>query len=213
MLLDHLAGSAAPAILERADGDARPALAAELFFADYEAWPAAEREAIDLVSGRVLDIGCGAGRHALHLERRGVEVVAIDVSPGAVEVARRRGARDVRLLAGEEIARTALGRFDAFLMMCGNFGLTGTPDGAVALLAALREVAEPDAIVVADCVDGPAVRLRLCYRSVVTPWFSWLNLPRRALISLVEETPWRVARIIDYDDEPSAYLAVLTTRG
>jgi len=51
------------------------------------------------VRGRVLDVGCGAGRVAIHLEPRGQAVLSIDVSPGAVRTAGERGARDVRLLA------------------------------------------------------------------------------------------------------------------
>ncbi len=56
-------------------------------------WAPAERRGLRFVRGRVLDVGCGAGRVGLELQERGHEVVGIDASPGAVEVARRRGVR------------------------------------------------------------------------------------------------------------------------
>jgi len=98
LLLDCLAGNAGRLILELDDGRASPALPADVFFAEHDAWPAQERHVFEFVHGRVLDVGCGAGRHSLEAERRGLSVVAIDISPGAVEVCRRRGVRDVHLL-------------------------------------------------------------------------------------------------------------------
>src|SRR4028119_1781838 len=40
-------------------------------------------------SARILDVGCGAGRHSLELARRGFVTVGIDISAGLVEVAQR----------------------------------------------------------------------------------------------------------------------------
>src|SRR5918911_645211 len=96
MLLD----GAGLEIIERGDGflDAvKP-----VYFAPVTRWPAVERRALRWVRGRVLDAGVGAGRVALELQRRGRSVVGIDISSGAVEAARARGVRDVRLLAFEE---------------------------------------------------------------------------------------------------------------
>jgi len=43
-----------------------------------------------LKAGRALDIGCGTGTHALWLAAQGLDVVAIDVSPRAIECARAK---------------------------------------------------------------------------------------------------------------------------
>src|SRR5687768_13432883 len=54
--------------------------------------------ALERCRGRVLDVGAGAGALSLVLQQRGFEVVAIDAVPEAVEILRRRGVRDARLL-------------------------------------------------------------------------------------------------------------------
>ena len=69
------------------------------------------------------------------------DVVGIDVSPGAVEVARGRGVRDVRLLAFEEVDES-LGHFDTIVMFGNNFGLFGSRSRAQRLLRRLRPLAD-----------------------------------------------------------------------
>ena len=54
------------------------------YFAPYGKWPLRQRRALRLARGRVLDVGAGAGRVALHLQQKGHEVVAIDSSPGEI---------------------------------------------------------------------------------------------------------------------------------
>ena len=102
----------------------------------YREWPTAERQAVGEVDGRVLDVGCGAGRVALHLQEQGHDVVAIDESPLAVEVARRRGVRDARVLALGDVDAT-LGTFDTILLARNNFGLEGSEAEAPAVLRRL----------------------------------------------------------------------------
>lgn len=66
---------------------------------------------------RVLDIGCGTGEDALHLARLGGQVLALDVSPGMVRVARGKGV-DARVLPIEGIHALAV----AFDLVLSNFG-------------------------------------------------------------------------------------------
>jgi SAM-dependent methyltransferase len=85
-----------------------------------------DRQAMAYVQGRVLDIGCGAGRHALYLQGQGFDALGIDNSPLAVEVCRRRGLLRAQVLPITQVSR-ALGSFDTILMMGNNFGLVGNP--------------------------------------------------------------------------------------
>src|SRR4029453_12954434 len=122
MLLDALGGKADNEIIERDDGfhDVVPSR----YFAQARRWPTVERRALRYIRGRVLDVGCGAGRVALELQTRGHEVVAIDPSSGAVDVSRRRGVLDVRMLRLEDVDKS-LGHFGTVVMYGNNFGLFG----------------------------------------------------------------------------------------
>ncbi|HEY0639602.1 MAG TPA: methyltransferase domain-containing protein, partial [Pseudonocardiaceae bacterium] len=62
---------------------------AAVYFDGPASWFPPDVPACGLAAGRVLDIGCGAGRHALALAAAGYEVVGLEPSAEAVEVARR----------------------------------------------------------------------------------------------------------------------------
>lgn len=214
---------AAHEIIERDDGFVDTAKLN--YFAAVRRWPAVERRALRYVRGRVLDVGVGAGRVALELQERGHEVVGIDVSPGAVEVARRRGVRHVRLLRFEDVDNS-LGRFGTVVMYSNNFGLFARPAKAKRLLRRLRGLADR---IVAASNDPYApedeahlryqernrqrgrmsgeLRLRVRYRDLVGPWFEYLIVSPEEMAELVEGTGWRIHRLVR--DEGSYYVAVL----
>lgn len=88
---------------------------------------------LDLQPGmRVLDVGCGPGRHSHELARRGIEAHGIDISQRFVDLARAsapEGASFERLDA-RQLAFAA--EFDAAISLCqGGFGLVGDSDPAV----------------------------------------------------------------------------------
>ena len=74
---------------------------------------------LDLQGQRVLDAGCGTGLLAQALAERGAQVVAVDLSPTLIELARQRqaqGSTNVQYLAGDMLD-DALGDFDYMVAM------------------------------------------------------------------------------------------------
>lgn len=79
---------------------------------------------------RVLDVGCGPGRHAHALGRRGVEVVGVDISERFVDLARAGAPPGVTFERADARALDCEGEFDAVLSLCqGAFGLSDGPPG------------------------------------------------------------------------------------
>lgn len=149
---DHYEGRTAFEAVERDDGFPSPTGGPAAYFGGYDEWPARVRAGIDRAHGRVLDVGCGAGRHALYLQEQGHDVVGIDVSPGAVEVCRDRGLEAVRERGIGDVEGLD-GRFDTVLALGNDFGLVGGRDVARRRLSGLAAVAREDATVVAGSRD------------------------------------------------------------
>jgi SAM-dependent methyltransferase len=90
-------------------------------------------EALGLREGqRVLDVGCGPGRHALALARRGIDVLGVDLSPDFVALATAAAEPDglsARFEVGDVRELAFGGAFDAVICLCqGGFGLLGGRD-------------------------------------------------------------------------------------
>jgi SAM-dependent methyltransferase len=153
MLLAALDGRDTIEIVERDDGfiDAS-SYGSKLYLAPFRRWPPVQRQAMRFVRGRVLDVGCGGGRVCLHVQERGQEVVGIDVSPGAVEVCRRRGVADVRLRSIEDVDES-LGVFDTIVMLGNNFGLFAGAAKAKRLLRRFHRLTTERGRIVAETRD------------------------------------------------------------
>jgi SAM-dependent methyltransferase len=229
LVLDHLEGRPAVEVIERDDGFIGTSSGPAGYFAPVRRWFPCERRALRLARGRVLDVGCGAGRVALELQRRGHEVVGIDVSPLALEVARRRGMKDARLLPFQRID-ASLGRIDTVVMFGNNFGLFGGPKRARTLLRRLLTLTSDRARILGASVDVYAtddhdhlayhelnrsrgrmageLRLRVRHGLYASPWFDYLIVSRDEMRALAESAGWRLARTIDEPERPF-YVGVL----
>jgi SAM-dependent methyltransferase len=226
VLVDLLAGGRVIEVVERDDGCVFTG-DASYYIAPFRKWWPQERRAMRFVRGRVLDVGSGAGRVGLYLQSRGIEVVGFDVSPGAVEVARRRGVADARVgtldtaLAGDE-------RFDTILLLGNNLGLLGGEKQGRRLLRRLVRLSTSKGRILAGSYDpydgaselarryhtrnrqrgrmGGVERLRVRYRQYATPWYDVLFASREEVTRLAAGTGWVVTRFID---EGPGYVAVL----
>jgi SAM-dependent methyltransferase len=215
-------------VIERDDGLINGA-PADHYLNEPKNWQPHDRRAMKLCRGQVLDIGTGAGRVAVELQRRGVAVTGLDTSPGAIDVARQRGLRDTVVATVDAYAAGAATRYDTFLLLGNNLGLIESRDRAPVLLDALARLANPGARIVAQGTDpygttdpvhvayhrrnrergriGGQLRLRLRYRLLATEWFDYLNCSPAELEELLDGTRWRL-KSIDDKDRPY-YLAVM----
>lgn len=216
ILLARLEGRGGQEIMEREDGLIYCGDPGD-YFAPFRRWPSAERRAMRFVRGRVLDVGCGAGRIALHLQERGHPVLAIDESPLAVRVTRKRGVRQGRVLPIAGVG-PELGRFDTILLMRNNFGLAGPKERSPRLLRDLLAIASDDGLIVTDSVHpdrlddpelrrGRDLRFRVRWRRYASPWFRYLMLTPQGMERLVAGTGWHVAHVLD--DGSPRYVAIL----
>jgi len=185
---------------------------ASVYFGDIDAWSPAELPAIEMVRGRVLDVGAGAGRATLHLQENGIDATALDVSAGAIEVCRRRGVKQVWLGAVEDLVGQSPAGFDTFLLLGNNLGLIGSPQAAPGWFDALRRLATPEARLIGTTIDPyltddldhleyhqqnrrrgrmpGQVTIRSRYRALATDWIDLLWVSIDELRAIVEPEGW-----------------------
>lgn len=126
-------------------------LSAGIFFREGEDLFPFERYALDLAVGRVLDLGAGAGPHATELQRRGLEVLAIETCAPLVQVMYERGVRhalrrDFRWWHGP--------KFDTVLMLMNGVGPTGTLAGLDRFLAHARRFLDDGGQLIVDSAEA-----------------------------------------------------------
>jgi SAM-dependent methyltransferase len=199
------------------------------YFSNYSAWSSREKQAMRLVKGRILDIGCGAGRHGLHLQRKGLDVTGIDNSPGAVKVCKLRDYRKVKLMSIAEIHKFKPESFDTVIMMGNNFGLFGGHMQARRLLKHLHRITSPAGQIIAEATDpyqtkdplhlgyhrfnrkrgrmGGQLRIRLRHGRTIGKWFDYLLVSPAEMKKILSGTGWRITQIIP--DSGPGYTAVI----
>ncbi|MFZ6002377.1 MAG: class I SAM-dependent methyltransferase [Actinomycetota bacterium] len=100
---------------------------------------------------RLLDVGCGPGRHSHEMARRGMEVVGVDISQRFVDLASSSAPAGATFQRADARALAFEQEFDAAISLCqGAFGLTGGPgaplDGDGAVLGGMARALRPGGV-------------------------------------------------------------------
>lgn len=103
--------------------DEKDELPLAYLFRKYREMPLIEKKALQLCSGKVLDIGCGAGSHSIYLQKKGLDVTALDSSLGATKVCSARG---IQKVVHSSILDYSGSKFDTLLLLMNGIGLAGT---------------------------------------------------------------------------------------
>jgi len=199
-----------------------------LHFSEYDNWHPVEKKAMEFGKGRVLDVGCGAGRHSLHLQKKGFDVFGIDNSPLAVKVCRLRGVEKAEVLAVEDVDFSP-SSFDTIIMMGNNFGLFGGFKKARRLLKKFHKMTSEKGLIIASTRDpyktdnpdhleyhklnkekgrmGGQLKIRVRFRKYVGRWFDYLIASKREMESILQGTGWKIREYIDSNN--SEYIAII----
>jgi SAM-dependent methyltransferase len=137
-----------------------------------------EALALDLCRGRVLDLGAGAGVHALDLQRRGLTVTAVDIAPQCVEIMRARGVRDAR---AADLHAFPGGPFDTIVSLCNGLDKVGRLADLPRFLDRMRELLAPGGQFIADSFDlrvgaGEARLAELARKTAAGRYFGEMDL-------------------------------------
>jgi SAM-dependent methyltransferase len=185
--------------------------APSLYLLEYNDWPEVEKKAIKYAKGRVLDIGCGAGRHCLNLQREGYEVVGIDNSRLAIDICKRRGVKNAFVMPIEELSFNDI--FDTVLLFGVNFGLFSGKDKSLEILDRINDVTSDNARIICSTRDPydtrnqhfldyhkrnrsmgrltGQLRIRVRYRQYATDWFDYLLVSKDEMKTLLKGTGWK----------------------
>ncbi len=216
-------------IIERDDGFVS-GMAENVYFAEFKDWPEHEQKSIALATGRILDIGSGAGRVSLFLQEKGHDVLAIDNSPLALKVCRLRGVQHTKLMSVTRLGIGArIGMFDTVVMFGNNFGLFGSFKRAKWLLRRFYSITSPKALILAETLDpykttesdhlayhrfnrsrgrmSGQTRLRILFRKYRSPWFDYLLVSQEELCRILKDTGWELRETIPSNGP--LYIAVI----
>lgn len=118
-------------------------------FRDFAEMPKLEQKALQLSKGKILDVGCGSGNHSLYLQGKGLQVKAIDISKGAIEVARQRGVTNTEAL--NLLDETA--NFDTILLLMNGTGIFQELSQVSKYLSHLKSILKEDGQILIDSSD------------------------------------------------------------
>jgi SAM-dependent methyltransferase len=182
--VQHLDGDGPPptARIRRADGALEP-LPLDRWLAPCDA---ADEAILASIDAPVLDLGCGPGRHLARLRELGKDGLGVDLSPGAVQVARGRGATAINGSLWDAVP----GLYATVLLLDGNIGIGGNP---VALLKRAGELLAPGGAIVVETGDHTKrVRVRIEAPDVVSEWFRWAWVEADDAAAIAERAGFRV---------------------
>lgn len=192
----------------------------DLFFRGEKDMPELELKALELCKGHVLDIGAGAGSHALILQQRNFKVTALDISTTAVAIMKQRGVEDA---IEKNIFDLKTASYDTLLFMMNGIGITGTISGFKSFLNKAKNYIKPGGQLIFDSSDISylyqeiqfpvnayfgEVAFSYEYKQLKGKWFKWVYIDQTTLLNIAKTSGWN-CEIITVD-EHDQYLAKLT---
>ncbi|HLV92564.1 MAG TPA: class I SAM-dependent methyltransferase [Aequorivita sp.] len=195
-LLDYFNGKYTEDILTETNISEEDEFPLPYFFRSFKEMPTVEQKALKLAKGKILDVGCGAGSHALYLQNKGMDVMAIDTSPGAIEVCNLRKLKNTKNI---DLLKLNDETFDTILLLMNGTGIFQNLVNTSKYLQHLKTLLNPNGQILIDSSDlkymydsseeggilVPADRYygeleyTMRYKEIVSDAFDWLYVDEK----------------------------------
>lgn len=224
-LWDHYQGTAIQDIIVHSSIAHDDVMPLPYLFRNFQEMPFIEQKALQLTTGKTLDVGSGAGSHSLWLQDKNIKVTGIDISEGAVTLSRKRGLKDAQHC--HLLRHTAL--YDTILLLMNGTGIFESLQKIDRYLQHLKSMLVDGGQILIDGSDirymfenedgsywrdlqqeyYGEVQLAMSYNGVRSPAFNWLYLDFETLRGYAKKNELNCELIIEgshYD-----YLARLSS--
>ena len=150
-ILDYQTNNSPEDLLTETSISEEDEMSVAYLFRSYNEMPKLEQKALQLVKGRTLDVGCGAGSHSLYLQNeRNIDITAIDISENAIEACALRGLEKVKV---QNILSLENEKFDTILLLMNGTGIFGTLKETAKYLQKLKSLLNPNGQILIDSSD------------------------------------------------------------
>lgn len=206
-------------VVERDDGYINVSGYEKIYLAEYNQWDKCEKESIRFAKGKCLDIGCGAGRVPLYLQKKGIYCLGIDNSPLAIKTCQTRGVVNTKISGLEQINLFRNNYFNSIIMFGNNFSLLSNVKKAKRLLRTMHKITTEDGLIIAGnrdpyITDNPfhliyhkanrkkgrlpgQLRVRVRFMQYSTGWFDLLYVSKKEMKEILNGTGWKVYKFIN----------------
>lgn len=211
-----------PLLLHSTYGDIEE-MPVDIFFRTEEDFPELEFIALSLCDGKVLDVGAGVGSHALYLQEKGFDVVALEISNTACSIMKERG---VEQIVQEDFFQVKNQQYDTLLFLMNGIGLAKSLDGFRSLLSHAKSLLTDRGQLLFDSSDISylyeeykiqrpdyyfgEIGYQYEFNSVKGEPFNWLYLDQEMLIKIAHEENW-VVQVL-YEDDNDQFLIRMEPR-
>jgi 2-polyprenyl-3-methyl-5-hydroxy-6-metoxy-1,4-benzoquinol methylase len=168
-----------------------------------------ECDMLKFVKGKILEIGCGAGRIMKYLQDNGHNITGFDIDSTLISLCKERGINNV--YEESYINMEKFGIFDTIITLNRTIGIAGTITGVKAFLRQCYASTKVDGILIFDSLEvRPELsttvagvyerKLRYKYEDQYGEWFSWINFSSDIARKLLTETSWNIEKITTHED-------------
>jgi len=196
-------------------------------FRNFGSMPKLEQVALENCKGKVLDIGCGAGSHSLHLQQSGFDITALDSSQRAITVCKDRG---INQTVHANIIDYSAAKFDTLLLLMNGIGIVGNLSGLKTFLKQVAQLLRKGGCILLDSSDivymfeteeggydfsdsevyYGEVKFTIEYQGEKSKEFNWLYVDFNTLCTIAKEADFKCELLFqgnNYDYLAKLYLA------